>query len=250
MHVPLIDGGKIVFIQSWVLKSPTWLKLNRLLKKLQWEHQYCPSMKPGMSEGEKQWIEALLKCCRKETTEYECDQKDWADHNEAMQEEKERQQKTEKSSQWVETKMGESSKGETSTSTLKVKMSKGRKIEVVRMKTGGQTGETSQRQAEKAEGESKDKKDESSTENKEEHYEAESYDPPVEFEDPMFELIQKELEEEYDEMSPEQKREMISQLMPRERAEYQEMTGFYQVQASMTSQGMELRSEMIKERAK
>ena len=78
-----------------------------------------------------------------------------------------------------------------------------------------------------------------------------SYDPPVEFEDPIFELMQeKELEEEYGEMTLEQEREMISQLMPRERPEYWEMTEFYQVQASMTGQGMELRSEMIKERAK
>ena len=84
----------------------------------------------------------------------------------------------------------------------------------------------------------------------EEHYETESYDLPVESEDPMFELMQEELEEEYDEMTPEQEREMTSQLTPRERAEYWEMTEFYQVQASVTGQGMELRSEMIKERAK
>ena len=120
-----------------------------------------------------------------------------------MQEEKERQQKTEKSNQWVETELGESSKGETSTSTLKVKTSKGRKIEVVRMETSGKTEETSQGQAEKAKDESIDKKDGSSTEKEEEHYEVESYDPPVEFQDPMFELMQKELEEEYDDMTPE-----------------------------------------------
>ena len=77
-----------------------------------------------MSEEEKQCIEALLKHCRKQTAEYECNQKYWADHNKAMQEEKERQQKMEKGSQWVETELGESSKGETSTSTLKVKTSK------------------------------------------------------------------------------------------------------------------------------
>ena len=129
-------------------------------------------------------------------------------------------------------------------------MSKGRKIEVVRMETSRQTEETLQGQAEKAKDESIDKKDESSTIKEEEHYEAESYDPPVEFEDPIFELMQEELEEEYDDMTPEQEREMISQLMPRERAEYWEMTKFYQVQASVTGQEMELRSEMIKERAK
>ena len=95
------------------------------------------------------------------------------------------------------------------------------------------------------------KMDESSAGKEEVHYETKSYDPPVEFEDPMFELVQEEeLEEEYGEMTPEQEREMTSQLMPRERAEYREMTEFYQVQASVTSQGMELRSEMIKERAK
>ena len=111
-----------------------------------------------------------LKHCRKQTAEYELDQKDWADCNKAMQEEKERQQKTEKSSQQVETELGESSKGEMPTSTLKVKMSKGRKIEVVRMETGGQTGETSQKQAEKVKDKSKDKKDKSSTEKEEEDY--------------------------------------------------------------------------------
>ena len=119
------------------------------------------------------------------------------------------------------------------------------------METSKQTEKTSQGQAEKAKDESIVKKEKSSVGKEEEHYETESYDPPVEFEDPMFELMQeKELEEEYDEMMPEQEREMSSQLMPRERAEYQGMTEFYQVQASVTSQGMELRSEMIKERAK
>ena len=108
----------------------------------------------------------------------------------------------------METELGESSKGETPTSTLKVKTSKGRKIEVVRMETGGQTGETSQKQAEKVKDKSKDKKDKSSTEKEEEDYEVLSYDPPVEFEDPMFELMQ-ELGEEYDDMTLEQEREMI-----------------------------------------
>ena len=150
----------------------------------------------------------------------------------------------------MELKPGESNKGETSISTLKVKTRKGRKIEVVRMETSKQTEKTSQGHAEKAKDESIVKKDKSSVGKDEEHYETESYDPPVEFEDPVFELMQEELEEEYDEMTPEQEREMTSQLMSRERAEYQEMTKFYQVQASVTSQGMELRSEMIKERAK
>ena len=166
-----------------------------------------------MSEEEKQQIEALLKCCRRQTAEYEHDQKDWEDHNKAMQEEKERQQEMKESSKQVEPKLGESSKGETSTSTLKVKMSKGRKIEVVRMETGKQTEKTSQCQAEKAKDESIVKKDESSVGKEEEHFETKSYDLPVESEDPMFELMQEEeLEEEYDEMTPEQERQMTSQL--------------------------------------
>ena len=168
-----------------------------------------------------------------------------------MQEEKKRQQEMKESSKQVEPELGESSKGETSTSILRVKMSKGRKIEVVRMETGKWTEKTSLSQTEKAKDKSVVKMDKSSAGKEEEHYETESYDPTVEFEDPMFELMQEEeLEEEYDEMTPEQEREVTSQLTPRERAEYQEMIKFYQVHASVTGQGMELRSEIIKERAK
>ena len=87
-------------------------------------------------------------------------------------------------------------------------MSKWRKIEVVRIETGKQTEKTSQGQAEKAKDELIVKKDKSSAGKEEEHYETESYDPPVESEDPMFELMQEEeLEEEYDEMTPKQERE-------------------------------------------
>ena len=164
-----------------------------------------------------------------------------------MQEEQERQQKIKNSSQWVENKLGESSKGGTSTSTLEIKMSKGRKIEIVRMETSGQTGKTSQRQAEKVKDESEDKKDESSTERENEHYEVKSYDLPVEFEDPMFELMQEELGEEYDDMTLEEEREVISQLTLRERAEYREITKFYQVQSCMT--GQEIRDDKRKGKA-
>ena len=58
----------------------------------------------------------------------------------------------------------------------------------------------------------------------------------MEFEDPMFELMKgKELEEEYNEMTLEQEEEIIAQLTRRQRVEHQEMTEFYQVQASVTS---------------
>ena len=58
------------------------------------------------------------------------------------------------------------------------------------------------------------------------------------------------MEEEYEEMIPEQENEVILQLTPWERAEYREMSNFYHMQANVTGQGMELRSTMIKERVK
>ena len=67
----------------------------------------------------------------------------------------------------------------------------------------------------------------------------------------MYELMQEEeMEKEYEEMTPEQEKELISQLTPQERAEYREMSDFYRTQADVTGQGMELRSTMIKVRAK
>ena len=55
---------------------------------------------------------------------------------------------------------------------------------------------------------------------------------------------------EYQEMTSEQEEELISQLTPRERAEYREMKEYYQLQASETEQRMELRSALIKEKAR
>ena len=93
--------------------------------------------------------------------------------------------------------------------------------------------------------------DESPAGEEEEQYNTESFDLPMEFEDPMFELMEgKELEEEYNEMTLEQEEEIIAQLTPRETVEHREMTEVYQVQASVTGQGMEIRSKMIQERAK
>ena len=92
-------------------------------------------------------------------------------------------------------------------------------------------------------------KDESTE--KEEHYEAESNEPRVEFEDPIYELMQEEeMEEEYEEMTPEWEKELVSQLTTQERAEYREMSDFYCTQVDVTKQGMELRSTMIKARMK
>ena len=40
-----------------------------------------------MSEEEKQRIEALLTCCRRQAAEYDCDKQGWEDLNKAVQEE-------------------------------------------------------------------------------------------------------------------------------------------------------------------
>ena len=67
----------------------------------------------------------------------------------------------------------------------------------------------------------------------------------------MYELMQKaEMMTEYQEMTSEQDEELISQLTPRERAEYLEMKEYYQLQASETEKRMELRSAVIKEKAR
>ena len=138
---------------------------------------------------------------------------------------------------------GETSEEKVPTGTLKVKSSKGRTVEVVQVGTSKQAGGKIEARDES------DKKDESTQQ--EEYYETESDSPPIEFEDPMYKLMQEEeIEKEYEEMAPEQEEELVSQLTPRERAEYREIKEFYHIQADEMGQGMELRSAMIKERAK
>ena len=85
-----------------------------------------------------------------------------------------------------------------------------------------------------------------------EHYKTESDNPPIEFGDPVYELMQgAEIEEEYTEMTSEQEEELASQLTPQEeRAEYREMKEFYHIQADESGQGMELWSTVIQSRAK
>ena len=74
---------------------------------------------------------------------------------------------------------------------------------------------------------------------------------PVEFEDQMYKLMQEtEMAMEYQEMTTEQENELVSQLTPREKAEYREMREYYQLQAEETEQGMGLRSAEIKEKAR
>ena len=118
-----------------------------------------------------------------------------------MQEEKERQQKKE-SDQQIAPELGEASREEASTSTLKVKTSKGKSMEVVRVEAGEQAGALSHSTATGTRDESTIGKDKSTK--KGEHYETESNDPLVKFEDPMYKLIQEEeMEKEYEEMTPE-----------------------------------------------
>ena len=204
-----------------------------------------------MSEEEKQQIEALLACCRRQHTEYKCDKQGQEDQNKAVQEEEERQKRMKESGQQVETEPGESSNEGTMKGSLKVKSSKGKDIVVVKIEADEQSQTTSQGRFKKMKDKSVSRVDKSSAEEEEEQYDTGSFDSPVEFEDPMFELMEgKELEEEYNEMTLEQEEEIIAQLTPREKVEHWEMTEFYQVQASVTGQDMEIRSEMIQKRAK
>ena len=98
------------------------------------------------------------------------------------------------------------------------------------------------------------KKDESEKRDElteQEETEDESDTPPVEFEDQMYELMQEtEMATEYQEMTTEWEEELVSQLTPREKAEYQEMREYYQLQAKERKQGMELRLAEIKEKAR
>ena len=84
-----------------------------------------------------------------------------------------------------------------------------------------------------------------------EETEDESETPPVEFEDQMYKLMQEtEMTTEYQEMTTEWEEELVSQLTLREKAEYQEMREYYQLQAKETEQGTELRWAEIKEKAR
>ena len=82
-----------------------------------------------MTEEEKQKIEALLKQCRRQTSEIERDQRDWEERNKAMKAEQECQQR--KDSQQTKPESGETSGEGPSTSLLKVKSKKGRTVEIM-----------------------------------------------------------------------------------------------------------------------
>ena len=111
--------------------------------------------------------------------------------------------------------------------------------------------ECQQRKSQQTQPESGETSGEGPSMNQREKTEDESDTPPIEFEDQMYELMQEaEMMTEYQEMASEQEEELVLQLTPREKAEYREMKEYYQLQASETGQGMELRSAEIKEQAR
>ena len=146
-----------------------------------------------MTEEEKQEIEALLRRCRRQTSEIECDQKDWEERQ------AEREQQQQKSGQQASSEVGETSGEKVPTGTLKVKSSKGRTVKVVQVGTDKQTEERMHSMSSEARDESV--KEDESTQQKE-HFETESDNLPIEFEDPMYEFMQEvEIEEEYTEIT-------------------------------------------------
>ena len=150
-----------------------------------------------------------------------------------------------KQSQQIQPEPGETSGEGSSTSILKVKSQKGKIVEVVHIKEGNPVEE----------GMGESRKEDKSGKNDEPIDQEETGDesdvPPVEFEDQMYELMQEtEMATEYQEMTTEQENELVSQLTPREKAEYREMREYYQLQAEEMEQGMELMSAKIKEKAR
>ena len=189
-----------------------------------------------MTEEEKQKIEALLKPCRRQTSEIERDQKDWEQRNKAMKAEQECQQRK---SQQTQPEPSETSGEGSSTSILKVKSQKGKTVKIMQVEVDKWVEEKLDESGKKDEPtEQEETKDESDT-------------PPIEFEDQIYELmLETEMRTEYQEITSEQEEELVSQLTPREKTEYREMKEYYQLQARETEQGMELRSAEIKEKAR
>ena len=160
----------------------------------------------------------------------------------AMKVEQERQQKQ---SQQTQPKPGETSGEGSSTSVLKVKSQKGKTVEIIQVREDKLVEEKTDKTRKENESEKRDELTE------QEETEDESDTPPVEFEDQMYKLMQEtEMTAEYEEMTTEWEEELVSQLTLREKAKYQEMREYYQLQAKEMEQGMELRSVEIKEKAR
>ena len=162
-----------------------------------------------------------------------------------MKAEKEHQQR--KDSQQTKPESGETSGEGPSTSILRVKSERRRTVEIMQV----EVDEPAEKKSHKTSPEVRDESERKDESTQQEKTETESDNPPTEFEDQMYELMQEaEMMTEYQGMTSEQEEELILQLTPRERAEYWEMREYYQLQASETEQRMELRSAVIKEKAR
>ena len=147
-----------------------------------------------MTEEEKQKIEALLKRCRRQTSEIEQDQKDWEERNKAMKVEQEHQWKE---SQQTQPEPGETSGEGSSTSVLKVKSQKGKTVKIVQVED-----KPVEKRSDKSRRKDESEKRDDPTE--QEETEDKSDTPPIEFEDQMYELMQEtEIMTEYQEMTSE-----------------------------------------------
>ena len=144
--------------------------------------------------------------------EIEQDQKDWEERNKAMKAEKECQQRK---SQQTQPEPGETSGEGSSTSILKVKSQKGKTVEIMQVKIDKLVEKKLDESRRKDESEKRDEPTE------QEGTEDESDTPPIEFEDQMYELMQKtEMMTEYQEMTSGWEEELVSQLTLREKAKY------------------------------
>ena len=166
-----------------------------------------------MTEEENKQIEVLLKCCRRQCILYKTENQDWEELVKAKEEERLQQEKEERSTTQAKMEQPKAGGLGTKSSVLKVKTSKGKEVVVEQVKEEKQPESATEKVLEEK---GKDKLvlggDKSPDPNK---FEEESYKPPVEFEDPLFELMEGQgMEEEYKHMTLEEEEAIISHLTP------------------------------------
>ena len=163
------------------------------------------------------------------------------------------QKHQQRKSQQSKPESGKTSGEGPSTNVLQVKSQKGKTVKIMQVEVDEPAERKSHKPSPEIRDESKrkDKSERKDKSTQQEETEDESDTPPIEFEDQMYELMQEaEMMTEYQEMTSEQEEELVLQLTPREKAEYQEMKEYYQLQAREMEQGMELRLAEIKEKAR
>ena len=125
------------------------------------------------------------------------------------------QEHQQRKSQQTQPEPGETSGEGSSTSILKVKSQKGKTVKIMQVEVDKPVEKKSDESRRKDESEKKDEPTE------QEETEDEGDTPPIEFEDQMYELMQEtQMMTEYQEMTSEWEEELVSQLTPREEAEY------------------------------